>query len=222
MDGRWCVGAINLQGCQLLFWHFFLFDKEKSALSPLQREIVRRGEFRAELECTRAPSVFLLRKNPPPSRREANGRFAPEGGEMEFVRGRKFPRTRRTVEDACPYKRKKCARGRSARNKIRVLPAAVGGEKSVIGGIGNPSVAPPFAPKICACDDVTIFLGRYLERQRRSNRRFVTLMLASKCSSCNFSFKQRKVKRFPFFKKSHRFIKPLPSSYYDGKKGRSL
>jgi len=22
--------AINLQGCQLLFWHFFLFGKEKS------------------------------------------------------------------------------------------------------------------------------------------------------------------------------------------------
>ena len=30
---------------------------------------------------------------------------------MEFVRGRKLPRTRRTVEDACPYKKINCVRG---------------------------------------------------------------------------------------------------------------
>ena len=55
-------------------------------------EFVRGRGGCAEMECTRAPSVFLLRKNPPPSRREANGRFAPEGGGMEFVRRGEFVR----------------------------------------------------------------------------------------------------------------------------------
>jgi hypothetical protein len=36
--------AVKQHACQLLFWNFFLFDKEKSALSPLQREFVREGE----------------------------------------------------------------------------------------------------------------------------------------------------------------------------------
>ena len=75
--------------------------------------------------------------------------------------------------------------GRSARDEIQVLLYAFSGEKSVIGGTCNPSVAP--------------HLHRWLVREvrsefsqsvaRASGRSSGTLV----CFFCNFSFKQRKV-----------------------------
>ena len=66
MDGSICGGAIQRHVGTLLFWHFFLLCKEKSALSPLQREIVRGGEF-----------VRICGRSKP----------LPYRGGMEFVRG---------------------------------------------------------------------------------------------------------------------------------------
>ncbi len=87
LAGRWCVGTLTLaaeaverHARQLLFWNFFLFGKEKSALSPCKGRLCADGsscgvaggaspsptawnEFCtrtggcAEMECTRAPSV---------------------------------------------------------------------------------------------------------------------------------------------------------------------
>ena len=96
-------------------------------LRVLGRKFVRGGDFVRSF--MHALSSTALRRSP-----------LPEGALI--VRRQKLPRTRRTVEDACPYKRKKMRAGRRARDEIWVLPAALRGEKSVIGGICNSSEAP--------------------------------------------------------------------------------
>ena len=55
--------AINLQGCQLLFWNFFLFGKEKSASFPFSK-----GFLKTFLE-----KVTPLNKNLPLQNQERHG-----------------------------------------------------------------------------------------------------------------------------------------------------
>ena len=112
VDGR---KAIEPQVRTLLFWNFFLLCKEKSALSPRKGKWVSCGEGSlcgfaggaspspTEGEWSLYADGAVVRKwgalTPSHPLRgssphgEPNGRFAPEGGEMEFVRGG-FCRTR--------------------------------------------------------------------------------------------------------------------------------
>ena len=85
--------------------------------------------------------------------------------------------------------KKKMRAGRRARDEIWVLPAALRGEKSVIGGIGNPSEAPHLHRKFLR-EVRSEFLWTVDGASGRSSRRFV-------CFFCNFSFKQRKVYKTP-------------------------
>ena len=84
-----------------------------------------------------------------PSRREPDGRSAPEGG----VRRRKFVRkdelfsvSKMNFANRSPHAQAPSVpirrAGRRARDRIQVLLYALRGEKSPIGGICNPSVAP--------------------------------------------------------------------------------
>ena len=61
--------------------------------------------------------------------------------------------------------------GRRARDKVRVLLYALGGEKSVIGGIHDPSVAPHLNRKFVR-EVRSEFLWTVARASRRSNRRF--------------------------------------------------
>ena len=87
--GNWSGRAVNLQGCTLLFWNFFLLCKEKSALYPRfgegKRVCARRGIV-CGFWCVLPPLTAYggaLPKGEPfgtPRRR-------PLQGGMEFVRG---------------------------------------------------------------------------------------------------------------------------------------
>ena len=74
-------------------------------------------------------------------------------------------------------------------DRIQVLLYALRGEKSVIGGTCNPSVAPHLNRKFVR-EVRAEFLWTVARASGRSNRRFV-------CFFCNFSFKQRKVYKTP-------------------------
>ena len=86
--------------------------------------------------------------------------------------------------------------GRRASDRIQVLLYALGGEKSVMGGICNPSVAPHLNRKFVR-EVRSEFLWAADGACKRSTCKVVTLTYTSVCSSCNFSFKQRKVYKTP-------------------------
>ena len=78
--------AIEPQVRQLLFVTFSFWERKKCI-------VPREGKWSS---CAEGRLCGIYGSSKP----------LPYRGGMEFVRGRKFPRTRRTVEDACPYKRK--------------------------------------------------------------------------------------------------------------------
>ena len=82
--------------------------------------------------------------------------------------------------------------GRRARDEARILPYALGGEKSPIGGICSPSVAPHLNRQFLR-EVRSEFSWTVDGAAGRSSGTLVTLTYTSVCSSCNFSFKQRKV-----------------------------
>ena len=88
--------------------------------------------------------------------------------------------------------------GRRARDEARVLPYVPRGEKSVNGGIHDPSVAPHLHRKFLR-EVRSEFSWTVDGAAEQSSGTLVTLTYTSVCSSCNFFFKQRKVYKTPFW-----------------------
>ena len=133
----------------------------------------------------------------------SGGRFAPCGRSMiaptmgdEFCAQTEAPTHKADSRGRLSLQKNKLRAARRARDEIQVLLYALGGEKSPIGGICSPSVAPHLHRRLVR-EVRSEFLWAVASACKRSTCKVVTLTYTSVCSSCNFSFKQRKVNNPP-------------------------